>query len=879
MGRADTGGINLVHENKSNFAIRQGACLVAMLIHISLFWGLDNLWLWTFAALQGLVYPIVLYKGLFFRHNPRFNLLLDNALYSFCLGIWGFNPFLISAYSASGSIINMAAGGPPFFLRGIAIQVVAALIGGLVAGFYYRAELPLTTQVIAASGMVFFLTLLGMKIFRINSRLRAARSSLQEQREELLNLNTLAFAVNSHLDVDIIMKSLMQAMERLYPFEALYILTYDEPQQKLEVLGIYGSTITEEEHAAFRQFRFDVARDRQSMFVRTLESRKVTYIPEINAEMVKHGARIDSDLYAVKPSVSIAYFPILVEDRVVAGAAFINYQKKFYLELRDIELIQQFLVQVGTAVRNATLFKDLLEAKEKAEVAQKKAQASEETKSRFLANMSHEIRTPLTAIMGYSEALGETELTAEDRHNFIGHIQRSGKHLLSMINDILDISKIEAHKIEVEFLECNLVEVLCDIDSYMKIRTREKDLNYQLHIHFPIPERILTDPTRLKQILLNLGNNAVKFTAKGDIALELRMLAGDLLQIRVSDTGIGICDEERHKIFSAFDQADTSTTRLFGGTGLGLYISKNLAHLLGGDLTFTSRKSVGSHFLLTLPVGLPTPVFIRDYEQFQGFMGKVQESKTFSGVPKITGCALVAEDNPENQNLIVRLIRQTGMEVDVVDNGEKAVAAAAQKEYSVILMDMQMPVMGGHEAAAKIHQQGIQTPLIAFTANVMKHQVAEYEKQGFAAVIEKPLVRDRLFTTLKQTVSKARQARIYKVLIAEDNEVNQMILFRYVTKANQQAEVTLAANGLEALEWAKKKQFDLILMDMEMPVLGGLESTRRIRALGQDMPLYIVSGNVSRLDCERCQEAGATGHLGKPLDRDKILSLLGDLLR
>lgn len=878
MGRADTGGVNLDHENKSNFAIRQGACLVSMLIHASLLWGLNNPWLWAFALTQGFLYPLVLYKVRFFRHNARLNLLLDNALYSFCLGIWGFNPFLVSAYTASGSIINMAAGGLAFFFRGLLVQIAAALAGGLVWGFYYRAELPLLTQIIASSGMVFFMALLGMKIFRINSRLRAARSGLQAQQEELLNLNTLALAVNTHLDVDVIMKSLMQTMERLYPFEALYILTYDEPQQKLEVLGIYGSSITEQEHAAFRRFRFDMQRDRQSMFVRGLLSRKVVYIPEINAEMVKQGARIDMDLYSVKPSVSIAYFPIFVEDRVVAGAAFINYQKNFYLEERDIALIQQFLVQVGTAVRNAALFKELVEAKEKAEIAQQKAQASEETKSRFLANMSHEIRTPLTAIMGYSEALGEEGLNADDRHNFIGHILRSGKHLLSMINDILDISKIEAHKIEVELLESNLLEVLCDIDSYMKIRTREKDLQYQLDVHFPIPQTILTDPTRLKQILLNLGNNAAKFTSKGTITLELRLLAGELLQIRVSDTGIGISDEERHKIFGAFDQADTSTTRLFGGTGLGLYISKNLAQLLGGDLTFTSRKAVGSTFALTLPVGLPAPVFIRDSAQFDQAMQEVQESKTFSGVPKIEGTALVAEDNPENQNLIVRLIKQTGMEVDLVDNGEKALAAATQKNYCVILMDMQMPVMSGHEAAAKLQERGVKTPLIAFTANVMKHQVEEYEKQGFAAVIEKPLVRDHLFTTLKQVVTKARQERIYKVLIAEDNEINQMILFRYVTKANPKADVTLAGNGLEALEWAKKKSFDLILMDMEMPVLGGLESTRRIRALGQDMPLYIVSGNVSRADREDCLEAGATGHLAKPLDRDHILGLLGELL-
>jgi signal transduction histidine kinase/CheY-like chemotaxis protein len=879
MGRTDTGGVSLVRENKSNYAIRQGACLVSMLIHLSLFWGQGNAALWALVLFQGLVYPALLFKLRFFHERAPFNLLLDNALYSFCVGMWGFNPFLVSAYAASASIINMSAGGTGFFIRGLFVQIAAALVGGLTWGFYYRDELPLLTQVIASTGMVFFMAVLGMRIHRINSRLRAARNNLQVQREELLNLNTLALAVNTHLDVDIIMKSLMQAMERLFPFEALYILTYDEPQQKLEVLGIYGSGITEQEHAAFRKLRFDLRRDRQSLFVRALENRKVVYIPEISPEAVRQGARIDSDLYGVKPSVSIAYFPILVEDRVVAGAAFINYQQRFYLEPRDIELIQQFLVQVGTAVRNATLFKELVDAKEKAEIAQREAQASEETKSRFLANMSHEIRTPLTAIMGYSEALTEAGITEEERHNFIGHILRSGKHLLSMINDILDISKIEAHKIEVELLPCNLLEVLCDLDSYMKIRTREKDLHYQMDLVYPLPETILTDPTRLKQILLNLCNNATKFTAQGSIILEMRLLAGELLQILVSDTGIGIEDEVRDKIFRAFDQADTSTTRLFGGTGLGLYISKNLAQLLGGDLTFTSRKGVGSTFKLTLPVGLPGTAYIRDSLQFNQAMHRVQQSKIPGGVPQLSGAALVAEDNPENQHLIARLIRQTGMEVDVVDNGEKAVQAALQKNYSVILMDMQMPVMGGREACAKLRSSGVTSPMIAFTANVMKHQMEEYERQGFNAVVEKPLVRERLFETLKQVIDKSQQQRSCKVLIAEDNEVNQMILFRYVTRANQKAEITLAANGLEALEWAQKKQFDLILMDMEMPVLSGLEATRRIRALGQDMPLYIVSGNVSHADRERCEAAGATGHLAKPLDREHILTLLGNLLR
>lgn len=865
-----------IFETKSNFAIRVGTCIIAVLIHLSLFRGQDNPWLWTLVGFQAFVYAPLLHFLPVLRCNANRNLLIDTALYSFCLGIWGFNLHLVSGFASAACLINLAAGGVPTLLRATLILIAGGIVGGAVSGFYYRPDLPLSTQFLVVIGLLLFMTVIGLRIHAINKRLRNVRDRLQNQREELLNLNTLALAVNAHMDVDTIMHSVMQTMERLHPFEALYILAFNEPAQRLEVLGIYGSTITEQQHNAFRKLKFDLVRDHNSMFVKALLRGRAICIPELTPELVKSGDKIDYDLYCVKPSVSIAYFPIFVEDKVVAGAAFINYEKPFNLTRRDMDRIQQLLVQVGTAVRNATLFKELEIAKEKAEIAQQKAQASEETKSRFLANMSHEIRTPLTAIMGYSEALAEEGITAEERNSFIGYILRSGKHLLSMINDILDISKIDAHKIEIEQLPSNLLEVLCDIDSYMKIKTRDKNLQYILDIDFPIPATLITDPTRLKQILLNLCNNAVKFTAQGSIKILARMQADEYLQICISDTGIGIGDNEKNRIFSAFDQADTSTTRLFGGTGLGLYISKNLAQLLGGDLTVESEKGVGSTFILQLPVGLGTGPYIRNSAEFADRMADIIDSKTYGGIPRIGGSALVAEDNQENQRLVERLLRQAGMEVDLVDNGVKAVEAAKQKPYSLILMDMQMPVMSGTDAARAIQALGIQTPIVAFTANVMTHQIEEYQQLGFAGVVEKPIIREKLFATLKQLAqpTKGQQCR---VLIVDDNEVNQMILFRYITKANEKAEVTLAADGETALELIRQHKFDLILMDMEMPIMDGLTATQQIRAQGNDSPIYIVSGNVSHEDRARCLEAGATGHIAKPLDKDQIYQIMQNL--
>lgn len=879
MGRASLSRIEASGENKKNYVIRQGVCLVAFFIHVSLFWGEGNLYFWTFAIFQGFFYPTILYLAPSFRLNAANNLLIDSSLYGICLALWGYNIFLVATFVASTNIMNMAAGGVLACVRGAALMLMGALLGGLLTGFTYRETLPQTTVILTAFGLVFFLTSLGMRIYKINTRLRNARSDLQAEREELLNLNTLALAVNSYLDVDIIMQTMMHSMERLYPFEALYIVAFEEEQQILEVSGIYGSTISQEEHAAFRNFRFDIDEDRHSLFVKGLVQRKVIHIANITPEMVSGGAKIDRALFAVKPSLSLAYFPVFVNDKVVAGACFINYVKTFALSKRDLDRIQQYLVQVGTAVRNATLINELSKAKVQAEIAQQKAESSEEAKSRFLANMSHEIRTPLTAIMGYSEALQDEAVTREEQQKFVGYILRSGKHLLSMINDILDISKIEASKIEVEHIHCDLLEVLCDIDSYMQIKAKTKHLQYKLQIHYPIPQVVITDPTRLKQILLNLCNNAAKFTEQGHITLSVSVQAPNLLQFEVEDSGIGISEAEKEKVFSAFDQADTSTTRLFGGTGLGLYISKNLAQLLGGNITLKSERGVGTTFYLTVPLEAQRSTYIRSDEQFNQHMNEVRDSKTYGGVPQLTGRVLLAEDNVENQNLIMRLVRRTGMDVDLAENGQQAVDAATKHHYNVILMDMQMPIIGGREAATLIRCSGNQTPIVAFTANVMKHQLDEYRQLGFDGVLEKPIVREKLFEALSMLSQKQSQLLSRQVLVVEDNEVNQMILFRYITRGYEAAEVTLAGDGKSAIDAIKQHHFDLVLMDMEMPVMGGLEATQKIRALGFDMPIYIVSGNIGTEDVRRCLDAGASGHIPKPVDRQQIMNVIASTLR
>ena len=861
-------GIDIPKESRFNFLVRQGVCFFTLAVHCMMMWGSSPLLL-LLGIPYATLYPAAMMLNSTIRNNNRIALGLDSVLYGFLVGLWGFPPMLVALYLSAVNVVNMAAGGPQFCLKGLLFFTLASLLGFGLSGFEIAGPYPTAANVLAGAGLVFFLSAFGLRVHKINARLRQTRTDLNAQKEELTSINTLASAVNSHLEIDILLEKIMHTIEHIYPFEALYIVRFDEEIELIEVAGIYGSSITMEEHGQFRKLEFDMERDKHSLFVRSLAKQKVSYIPEITPELVQTAAYIDRQLFSVKPSVSLAYFPVYVKDKVVAGACFINYEKNFYLEQYDMDKIQDFLIQVGTAIRNATLFNELIKAKEDADIARQKAETSEEAKSRFLANMSHEIRTPLTAIMGYAEALQEDEISETERNNFIGYIQRSGKHLLSMINDILDISKIEASKIEVERINFNYFDILYEIDSYVKTKCKDKAIRYSLDIHYPIPKTLIIDPTRLKQILFNLCNNAIKFTEAGSISFSVNT-DGNSIEFRVADTGIGISTEEQERIFSAFDQADSSTTRIFGGTGLGLYISKNLSELLGGKLRVESVKGVGSTFILQLPFVPEPDNQVTNIAQFQQIMEEVKGAKDSSGIPALTGTVLLAEDNEDNQQLITRLVKLTGLDIDCVDNGELAVKATKNQTFDLILMDMQMPVMGGKEATTIIKEHGVQTPIVAFTANVMKHQMDEYRALGFSAILEKPIDRQKLFNTLETQLKHSTHRTPPNVLVVEDNEVNLLILCRYVNKANETAKVDSAVNGQEAIEKVQTKDYDLILMDMEMPILGGLEATKSIREMKKTMPIFIVTGNIGRETHDQCLSAGANGHITKPVDKTLI---------
>ncbi|KID56791.1 histidine kinase [Pseudoalteromonas luteoviolacea] len=364
-----------------------------------------------------------------------------------------------------------------------------------------------------------------------------------------------------------------------------------------------------------------------------------------------------------------------------------------------------------------------------------------EAKSRFLANMSHEIRTPMTSIIGYADGIILGDIKPHERNHAITVILQNSRHVLGLINDILDMSKIEANRLEVELIEANLFQSIAHVESLLGKQIRDKGLEFDLNYQFPLPDYVVIDPTRLRQILLNLTSNALKFTSVGKISIEVSC-KDDRLYISVKDTGIGMTTEEQKELFSAFYQADSSTTRKYGGTGLGLNISKSLAQKLDGDIEVESEVGSGTSFTLSLSLFTTERTkWVNSFEEIHHQHETYVESDSELDAEVLKGEVLLAEDHSDNCRLITRILERMGLSVTAVQNGQLAVQAVLDNEFDLILMDIQMPVMDGEQAFNFIQATGCTAPVIALTANTMSHEVERYIKLGFTDHLAKPIDR------------------------------------------------------------------------------------------------------------------------------------------
>jgi signal transduction histidine kinase/ActR/RegA family two-component response regulator len=434
-------------------------------------------------------------------------------------------------------------------------------------------------------------------------------------------------------------------------------------------------------------------------------------------------------------------------------------------------LAAQNVLEVRVLERTAQLRCEITEkerAQAELERARDAAETATRTKSEFLANMSHEIRTPITAILGFVEVLLE-EQKGDWGKDELTTIQRNGEHLLAIINDILDISKIEARRMTIERIPCSPVQVVADVNSLMHVRASAKGLALRVEFHSSIPETIQTDPTRIRQILINLIGNAIKFTEIGEIKLLVTYLPGDrpMMQFDVIDMGIGMTVQETKNLFQQFSQAETSTTRRFGGTGLGLAISKRLAEMLGGDVTLVqTQQGAGSHFRMIIATGSVEGVTMLEMPNLltlqEGVKTGPVEQKVAPSV-SLPGNILLAEDGPDNQRLIAHILKKSGADVTVVDNGKKAFDAAltavkAGRPFDLILMDMQMPIMDGYEATTALRENGYTGWIVALTAHAMASDRQKCLNAGCNDYATKPIQRKEFFATLAKYIGEGAHA-------------------------------------------------------------------------------------------------------------------------
>ncbi len=391
------------------------------------------------------------------------------------------------------------------------------------------------------------------------------------------------------------------------------------------------------------------------------------------------------------------------------------------------------------------------------------AEAAAEAKSQFLANMSHEIRTPMTAILGFTDVLLEEEgleNAPPERVASLTTIRRNAEHLLCVINDILDLSKIDAGKFQIEHIDCSPHEILLDVKELMQVRADSKGLNWQVELDGPLPTKIHSDPTRLRQILINLAGNAIKFTEVGSVTLVARMMKSELgnrLIFDMVDTGIGMTDEQCQKMFQPFQQADSSMSRKFGGTGLGLAISKRFAELLGGDINVRSEPDRGSTFTLVIDIGSLQNVELSSrLEKPQPTIAAGAAQKTPDQVLKNVRILLI-EDGPDNQRLINFLLKKAGASVEIAENGLIGrdlvlEAVAAGQPYDVILMDMQMPVMDGYTATRELRERNYDGPIVALTAHALSEDLQKCLDAGCDEFATKPVNRTQLIETVRSFV-------------------------------------------------------------------------------------------------------------------------------